>query len=306
MDRLTSLAIFVAAVEAGSMAGAARRFGISAAMAGRHVGAIEARLQVRLLQRTTRRLSLTDAGRAYFQRCKQLLEGLEEADREAGVLQDMPRGLLRVAAPVAFGTRHLGPVIAAYLADYPDVDVELVLEDRFIDLIEGGVDLAIRIGLLPDSDLIQRRVAPCRMVACAAPAYLDRFGTPDGPEALGRAARLAFSGAVSTGDWTFVDPEGRSHLVAGPCRLRANNVELLRGATLAGAGVAYGPSFVFGADLASGALVQVLPRYRTHDLTIQALYPSAHHVPLKVRRFMDRLRLDFGTEPPWDRWRQNM
>lgn len=301
MDRLTSLAVFVAAVEEGSFAAAARRFGLSPAMAGKHVSAIEAELNARLLQRTTRRLNLTDTGHAYYERCKQILETFDEANREASDSQETARGVLRVAAPVTFGAIHLGDVVARYLDDHPRVNVEVVLADRFVDLLDAGVDVAIRIGRLQDPALVTRRLAPCRMAVCASPAYLERHGAPRKPDDLLGAPRLAFSEAVSDGDWTLFDARNHAHVIEGPCRLAANNMQMLLAAALAGAGIAYGPTFVFGEHLRRGELVALLPGYRAADLVIQAVYPSARRIPLKVRRFVDYLTDAFGDEPPWDR-----
>ncbi|MGF6851353.1 LysR substrate-binding domain-containing protein [Paraburkholderia sp. CI3] len=301
MDRLTSLGVFVAAVEGGSFAAAARRFGLSAAMAGKHVSAIEAELNARLFQRTTRRLSLTDTGQTYYERCKQILEAFDEANREASALQGTARGVLRVAAPVTFGAMHLGEVVAHYLEDHPNVNVEVLLGDRYVDLLNVGVDLAIRIGRLQDPALVTRRLAPCRMVVCASPAYLERHGTPRKPGDLLRAQRLAFSEAVSAGDWTLLDAKNRAHVIDGPCRMAANNTQMLLAAALAGAGIVYGPTFVFGEPLRRGELVALLPAYRATELAVQAVYPSARRIPLKVRLFVDYLAEAFGDEPPWDR-----
>ncbi|HKR44611.1 MAG TPA: LysR family transcriptional regulator [Paraburkholderia sp.] len=301
MDRLTSLAVFVAAVEEGSLAAAARRFGLSAAMAGKHVSAIEAELNARLLQRTTRRLSLTDVGHTYYERSKRILEAFDEANREASDSQGTARGVLRVAAPVTFGAMHLGGVVARYLEDHPHVNVEVLLGDRYIDLIDAGVDVAIRIGRLQDPGLVTRRLAPCRMVVCASPAYLERHGTPRTPDDLRRAQRLVFSEAVSAGDWTLLDASNRAHVIDGPCRLAANNTQMLLGAALAGAGIAYGPTFVFGEHLGRGELVALLPDYRATELAIHAVYPGVRRIPLKVHRFVDYLAGTFGDEPPWDR-----
>ncbi|NPT35273.1 LysR family transcriptional regulator [Paraburkholderia xenovorans] len=301
MDRLTSLGVFVAAVEEGSFAGAARRFGLSAAMAGKHVSALEAELNARLLHRTTRRLSLTDTGRTYYERSKRILEAFDEAKREASDSQGTARGVLRIAAPVTFGAMHLGEVVARYMEDHPHVNVEVLLGDRYVDLIDAGVDVAIRIGKLEDPGLVTRRLAPCRMVVCASPAYLKRHGTPRKPDDLLRAQRLAFSEAVSAGDWTLHDRKNRAHVIDGPCRMTANNTQMLLAATIAGAGIVYGPTFVFGAHIRSGELVALLPAYRAADLTIQAVYPSARRIPLKVRRFVDYLAETFGDEPSWDR-----
>lgn len=301
MDRLTSLGVFVAAVEEGSFAAAARRFGLSPAMAGKHVSAIEADLNARLLQRTTRRLSLTDAGQTYYERCKRILEAFDEANREAGDSQGTAHGVLRVAAPVTFGAMHLGDVVARYLEDHPHVNVEVLLGDRYVDLMDAGVDVAIRIGRLTDPRLVTRRLAPCRMVVCASPAYLERHGAPRKPEDLRLAQRLAFSEAVSSGDWTLLDARNRAHVIDGPCRMTANNTQMLLAAALSGAGITYGPTFVFGEHLRRGELVALLPGYRAADLAIHAVYPSAQRIPLKVRRFVDYLAGTFGDEPPWDR-----
>ncbi|MDR5827031.1 LysR family transcriptional regulator [Caballeronia sp. LP006] len=301
MDRLTGIEVFVATVDGGSFAAAARRFGLSPAMAGKYVSAIEAELNARLLHRTTRKLSLTEVGQHYYERCKRILEAYEEANREASDAQDTPRGVLRIAAPVTFGAMHLGDVLAAYLEQHPHVTIEVSLNDRYVDLLEAGVDVAIRIGRLNDSGLVARRLAPCRMVICASPGYVERHGTPRNPDDLRQAPRLAFSEAVSVGDWTLADTKGRAHVIDGPCRMAANNTQMLLAAALAGAGIAYGPTFVFGEHIARGNLVALLPDYRTPELAIQAVYPSARHMPLKVRLLLDSLVAAFGDEPPWDR-----
>jgi len=305
MDRLTGIAVFVAAVDEGSFAAAARRFGLSAAMAGKYVSTIETQLGARLLQRSTRRLSLTDVGQTYYERCKRILEAYDEASREASDAHGTARGVLRVAAPVTFGAMHLGDVLAGYMEQCPHVRVEVSLSDRYVDLVESGVDVAVRIGRLPDSALVARRLAPCRMVVCAAPAYLERHGVPRSPEDLRNAPRLTFSEAVSVGDWTLFDSQQRPHVIDGPSRLAANNTQMLLAAALAGAGIVYGPTFVFGEQIARGKLVELLPQYQASELTIQAVYPSARHLPLKVRHFLDYLAGAFGDEPPWDRFRQS-
>jgi DNA-binding transcriptional LysR family regulator len=301
MDRLTGIRVFVAAVNSGSLAAAARHHGLSAAMAGKYVSAIEAELNARLLQRTTRRLTLTDIGAVYYERCKRILEAWDEADREAMDASGSAHGVLRIAAPVTFGALHLGELVAQYLEAHPQVNIEMSLNDRYVDLPEAGVDVAIRIGRLPDSGLVARRLAPCRMVVCASAAWLTRHGTPRHPDDLRQAARLTFSEAVSAGDWTFFDADGQRHVVDGPCRLAANNTQLLLAAALAGAGVAYGPTFVFGEPISQGKLIGLLPGYDTAELSIQAVYPSSRHMPVKVRRFLDYLVEAFGDEPPWDR-----
>lgn len=301
MDRLTSIAVFVAAAEDGSLSGAARRFGLSASMAGKHVSSIETDLGVRLMQRSTRKLHLTDVGQAYYARCKRILEEYEDANREAGDAQQSVQGVLRVAAPITFGAMHLGQVVARYMEQHPRVGVEVMLNDRYVDLLAEGVDVAIRIGRLLDSDLVARRLAPCSMVVCAAPSFLERHGVPRTIEDLRRAPRLAFSEAISSGDWTLSDPDGQPHVIDGPIRLAANNTEMLLSAALAGGGVTYGPSFVFGRAIAAGDLVALLPDHQPTELTIHAVYPTKRHVSLKLRSFVEHLIASFGGVPPWDR-----
>jgi len=193
MDRLMSMAVFVAAADEGSLSRAARRFRLSASMAGKHVSAIETDLNIRLMQRSTRKLSLTDAGRAYYARCKRILEDVDDANREASDEQQTVRGVLRITVPLTFGAMHLGGVLARYLDQHPAVTVEVMLSDRYLDLLGEGIDVAIRIGRLLDSDLIARRLGPCRMVFCAAPDFLRPYGTPTNVEELRRSPRLTFS-----------------------------------------------------------------------------------------------------------------
>jgi DNA-binding transcriptional LysR family regulator len=300
VDRLTSMAVFVAAAEEGSLISAARRFGLSASMAGKHLSALEADLGIRLMQRTTRQLGLTDAGRTYLARCKRILEEVDDANREASDAQQTVRGVLRIAVPITFGAMHLGGVLAGYLEQHPAAAVEVMLSDRYVELLGEGIDVAIRIGRLLDSDLAARRLAPCRMVFCASPGFLNRYGTPGTIDELRQAPRLAFSEAVSAGDWTLTDPQGRSHLIDGPVRVAANNTQMLLAAALAGSGVAYGPTFIFGERIAAGDLVALLPDHRTSELAIHALYPSARNISLKARRFIDHLIASFGSVPPWD------
>lgn len=302
MDRFAGIAVFVAAVDEGSLVAAGRRFGLSASMAGKYVSALEAELNVRLLHRSTRSLSLTDAGRTYYVRCQRILEEFDDANREASDAHGTVRGTLRVAAPVTFGTLHMGEVVARYLDDHPHVNIEVSLDDRYVDLQSAGIDVAIRIGKLPDSDLVARRLAPCRMAMCASPAFLAREGTPQNPEDLRRAPRLAFNEAVSVPQWVLTDKQNREHVIDGLLRMQANNMQMLLSAALAGVGIAYGPTFVLAKDIKAGNLVKLLPDHRTAELTINAVYPTARYVPSKVRRFIDYLVEAFKDEPPWDRY----
>lgn len=302
LDRLLSISVFVAAIEEGSIAAAARRLGVTAVMAGRYLSALEEALPARLVQRTTRRLSLTDAGQAYFAKCKRILEALEEADSEAADSHAAPRGTLRIAAPVNFGHAYLGPVIAQYLEDFPGVAVTASLQDSFVDLVEEGFDLAIRIGQLPDSGLVVRRLAQCRLIACATPAYLQRAGTPDAPAELESHARIGYAGVVSTPPWTFVSAAGESSRITSPCRFSANNTSMMLEVALGDFGIAYAPSFVFARHLERGDLLQVLPAFHCPDLPLQAVMPSGRHIAQKARLFVDRLAAAFEGVAPWERW----
>jgi DNA-binding transcriptional LysR family regulator len=303
MDRFTGIGIFVTAIDEGSLVAAGRRFGLSASMAGKYLTALETELKVRLIQRSTRSMSATEAGRAYYLRCKRILEEFEEANHEASDAGATPRGQLRIAAPVSFGAMHLGDALARFLEAHPHVTAEVTLDDRYVDLHTAGIDVAIRIGRLPDSGLMARRLAPCPMVFCASPGFIARHGMPQAPEDLHEAPRLAFSEVTTAGGWEVTDTDNRRHLIDGPLRMHANNMQMLLSGSLAGLGVAYGPTFVFGKHLASGDLLRLLPEYRTTELTVYAVYPATRYVPAKVRRFIDFIADDFAGTPPWERER---
>ncbi len=294
MDRLVGLSVFVATVDNGSLAAAARSHGITPAMAGKHVAAIEAALGVRLLQRTTRKLHLTEVGLDYYQRSRSILDAFAEANRSASEQQDQPYGTLRVSAPTAFGALHLGQPVAEYIRRYPNVAVEMNLDDRYVDLIDGGYDVAIRIGTLRDSSIISRRFGESGMAACAAPSYLDKHGRPRDPIDLRRYERLAFSRATSSGDWSFTDRQGKTVTISGPTRLKADNMQMLMAAALDGGGIVYGPTFILGEHIASGALEQVLTEYTTESLGIHAVFPSSRMLGPKVRCFIDILEDKFA------------
>jgi len=302
MDRLTSLEVFVNVVESQSFAAAARALGLSPAMASKHIQALEERLGVRLLNRTTRRLSLTEVGRGYFERARQLLADLEDADQAASDLQAAPRGLLKVNAPFSFGIRHVGPAVAAYLAAYPEVSVDIGLNDRYIDLLAEGVDLALRIGRLADSSLIARRLAPIRLVVCAAPAYLERRGTPRTPKDLAAHNCLLYTYASTVDEWRFIGPDGQDAVVRVSGRLLANNGDVIVAAALDGLGIALVPTFMAGEHVQAGTLATLLPGYAAPEAALYAVYPPGRHLSAKLRSFVDLLVERFGEEPEWDRW----
>jgi DNA-binding transcriptional LysR family regulator len=302
MDRVTSLSVFVKVVEGSSFAAAARHFGLSPAMVSKHIVSLEERLGARLLNRTTRQVSPTEIGREFYERSTRILADLDEAEQAASALQATPKGLLRLNGPLSFGIRHLAPAIIDYLAACPEAAIDVTLSDRVVDLVDEGFDLAIRIARLADSSLIARRITPCRIVACAAPAYLKKHGAPRRPADLTAHNCLGYSYAAFRNEWRFTGPDGAvSVRIAG--RLNANNGDVLRLAALRGEGIVIQPTFLIGDDLASGELVSILPGFVPDELVIQAVYPHSRHLSVKVRSFIDFLVARFGQDPEWDRWR---
>ncbi|MGE4280037.1 MAG: LysR substrate-binding domain-containing protein [Magnetospirillum sp.] len=299
MDQFSALTAFVTTVEAGGFSPAARRLGVSKSLLSRQVAHLEAELGVRLLQRTTRRLSPTEAGELYFQRAQRILLDLEEAASEVGQLQNAPRGKLRVSAPMSFGVLHLTPALPKFLEACPELELELSLSDRFVDLIEEGIDVAVRIGRLNDSSLIARHVAPIRRVICASPAYLARCGTPTKPADLTVHACLSHLG-MGLNEWRFAI-DGKAENIRVQSRLSAGNGEALRILALAGLGLVSLPTFFVGDDVRSGALVPVLDGFVPQDSALYGVYPHSRHLSAKVRAFLDFLSASFGPEPPWDR-----
>lgn len=300
MDRFAEVEAFVRVAEVESFSGAARKLGASKSAVSRLVSALEARLGARLFHRTTRALTLTEAGRGYLDRARSILADLDEADHCVGELQAAPRGRLRVNAPMSFGFLHLAPAIPDFLALYPEVQIDLSMNDRFVDLVEEGFDVAVRIGALASSSLIARKLAPVRRVVCASPAYLAQRGTPQTPDDLKAHDCLPNSNIARLHEWRFVGGEGRAWPVEVNGRLSANNGDALRIAALKGLGLAFLPSFIVGADLQSGALTSVLDRFVAQDMTLNAVYPHARHLSPKVRAFVDFLGRRFGPRPYWD------
>jgi len=300
MDRLAAIEAFVRVAECGSFSQAAQRLHASKSVVSRQVGALEADLGVRLLHRTTRALTLTEAGRSYFERASRILADLEEANASVGHLQAMPRGRLRVNAPMSFGFLHLAPAVPDFLGRYPDVEVEMTMNDRYVDLVEEGFDVAVRIGNLDDSSLVARRLAPSRRVVCAAPDYLARHGAPASPDDLKHHECLCYSNVGLPQAWRFHTADGRPWLVDVNGRLHANNGDALRAAALKGLGCAILPTFIVGGDLQSGALVAVLESFVPQDSAVHAVYPHSRHLSPKVRAFVDFLAERFGPSPYWD------
>lgn len=307
MDRLAALEAFAKVAETQSFSEAARRLRSSKSAVSRHVAALEASLGARLFHRTTRSLTLTEAGQDYFARASRILADLDEADASVSQLQAAPRGRLRVNAPMSFGFLHLAPALGDFLARYPEVELDVTLTDRFVDLVDEGVDVAVRIGSLTDSSLVARRLAGIRRVLCASPDYLERRGVPRTPDDLKGHDCLSNTNINITREWRFVHPEdgtassGKPWPVEVKGRMSANSGDMLRVAALRGHGFVHLPTFIVGDDLRAGTLVSVLEPYVAQDLTLNAVYPTARHLSPKVRAFVDFLAERFGGDRPyWD------
>ncbi|WP_114944765.1 LysR family transcriptional regulator [Microvirga calopogonii] len=301
LDRVTGMQVFVRVATLGSFSAAARALHLSQTMVTKHVAALEERLGVKLLHRSTRKLVLTEEGRAYLAACERILAEIEEAEASASLDRIEPRGTLRLNVPLTFGFRQVVPALTEFSRHYPAVSFDLGLADRYVDLIEEGWDLAIRIGRLKDSSLVARRLAACRTIVCASPAYLKAHGTPQALEDLARHNCLGYTlpSAIGASRWTF----GLDGEIAVPIQgnLRANNGDALLAAAVAGQGLIYQPTFIVGDSLREGSLVPVLTAYPTYEPAIHAVLPSGRQAPAKVRAFVAFLAERFGPEPEWDR-----
>ena len=303
MENLADIAVFVRVVERGSFTVAAGDLRLSRAVVSKYLSRLEERLGARLLNRTTRRLSLTEAGAALFEASRGALERIEEAEAAVAQLQSEPRGRLRVSAPMSFGILHLGPALAEFARRYPRLTLDVHLDDRYVNLVEEGVDVAVRIGILTDSSLVARKLATTRAVACASPGYLAEHGEPETPEDLANHNCLIYSYLSTANIWRFTAPDGREIPVAVNGTFRINNGMVLAEAAVAGHGILVSPSFYVAELLRSGRLKRILERYRSKELGIHAVYPQRGHVPPKVRAFVDFLAQRFGRKPDWEKIR---
>ncbi|CAI2492438.1 LysR family transcriptional regulator [Serratia ficaria] len=299
-DNFAAIPVFVAVVECGSFSAAGVRLGITKSAVSKRITQLESALGARLLHRTTRSLSLTEAGEQYFAYARSACAVAQEGEDALTRLQGRPRGMLRLSVPMVFGRLHVAPLIPRFLAACPDVEINMMMDDKLVDLIEGGYDLAIRIGSLADSSLVARRMAPCRSVLCAAPAYLERCGRPATPAQLSEHNCLFYSYFRAGSEWQFQGPDGAVRFQPRG-NYQVNNSEALRDALLAGLGICQMPTFIVGEDLAQGRLVELLPAYRLPAHAIYAVYPERRLVPAKVLAFIDFLLSQFGGEEPyWD------
>jgi DNA-binding transcriptional LysR family regulator len=288
MDKLQEMTSFVAVVDAGSFVGAAEATGQSKAAVSRHVGELERRLGTRLLQRTTRRLSLTAEGQAFQARCRELLAAIDEAESELTSVSAEPTGIIRVNAPLTFGVLRLAPLWGRFMGVNPRVTLDVTLTDRVVDLVEEGYDLAIRISAMTSSTLVSRKLAVTRLLLCASPAYLRKHGNPARPQDLTAHRIIAYTYLTTQDEWQFNGPSGMESVRVSAC-MHTNNGDTCRLAALDHQGIVLQPDFLVGEDLRRGALVELLPRYRAMELGIHAVYPTRKYLPLKIRRLVDFL-----------------
>lgn len=295
MDVLSAMHLFVKVVDTGGFTRAARDLSLPKSTVSRQISALEGRLGVRLLERTTRSLRPTEAGRAFYERCARIVADVAEAEDAIMQTQHEPQGRLRVSAPVSLGVRTLGPMVGRWLAAHPKVHVDVSLSDRRVDLIEEGFDLAIRVGVLADSSMIARRLAPAPMVLAASPAYLAAHGTPQRPDDLRGHACLQYEYARTAG-WRLQDG-GREVVVPVSGPLVANNGDLLRDAAVAGLGITLAPDFILAPELDAGRLVPILTAHAIPTSAVWAVYPESRHLSAKVRSFVDALAAGFAALP---------
>ena len=300
MDLFAAMTAFARVAETRSFSDAARRLGTSKSVVSRQIMALEAELGARLFHRTTRSMTMTEAGENYYERVTRILGDVDEANLSVTRLQAAPRGRLRVNAPMSFGVRHLAPAIPDFLALFPEVEIDMTMNDRFVDLIDEGYDVAVRIGRLTDSALVARKLAPLRRVVCGSPAYLAAHGVPEKPADLVTHECLSYSNMASSDEWSFLGADGKPMSVEVKGRLRVNNGDALRIAALRGLGLVTQPSFIVGADLQAGTLVGVLTDFVAQDGAVYAVYPHSRHLSPKVRAFVDFLAERFGPRPYWD------
>jgi DNA-binding transcriptional LysR family regulator len=294
MDKFQEMRAFVAVVDAGSFVRAAEAMDVSKTAASRLVSDLEARLGTRLLQRTTRKLSLTPEGEVFHERCRQLLDGVAEAEAELSAHTGEAIGQLRLNVPVTFGLLHLAPLWPVFMALHPKVVLDVTLSDRLVDLVDEGYDVAVRIARLQTSSLVSRQLTSTRLILCASPEYLRRHGTPAHPSDLAKHAVLAYSLLAMGDHWTFDGPEGPVTVKVAP-RMRTNSGDTCCAAAVQHQGIVLQPSFLVAAHLSAGALVEILPQFRSIELGVYAVYPTRKHLTPKVRALIDFLVDAFRT-----------
>ena len=300
MDRFEQMQTFIRVVDSGSLSAAAQRMDIAKSAVSRRLADLESRLGVQLLNRTTRRINLTDSGRQFYQRCQSILAELEDSEQQVSDVHKELSGTIRIAAPLSFGIQHLSPVLDNFLKLHPELNLDLNLNDHMTNLMDEDVDLGIRIGNLQDSSLIARRLAPSRLVLCASPEYLQQFGEPQHPDDLKQHMGLAYSNIAESQLWKFIQPDGNTVSVHVRSRMRANNGDVLLQAAIDGLGVLASTTFIAYKAINSGKLKPILCDYRIKDVAVYAIYPAQRHLPVRVRTLIDYLTQHFGDKPYWE------
>jgi DNA-binding transcriptional LysR family regulator len=295
MSQFEDMRLFVSVLDCKSFTAAAESLGLSKQYVSRRLTGLEARLGVRLINRSTRKLSATPLGLTYYERAQRILDDVVEAEQLVSLQSASPRGLIRLSAPMSFGTLHLSPLLPGFLQRYPEVNIELDLSDRTVDLLGDGYDMAVRIGVLEDSTLVARQIAPVETVTCCSPDYLSRRGAPQIPDEI-RAHDCLLYGHSKAVDWTYL-VDGKIERVAVRGRLRVNNGELVRDAAIAGLGLARLPTFIVGAALEAGLLIPVLQAYQLPSAKVFAVYPQHRQGAVLVRLLTDYLKDSLGKKP---------
>lgn len=300
MDTLSDIEVFVQVVESGSFTAAADRLELSKSVISKYVTRLEDRLGARLLNRTTRKLSLTEVGQAFYHKTRIALQDLEDARTEVSRLQAEPRGVLRLNAPMSFGILHLAPRLVDFHQQYPEVRVDLNLDDRKLDVIEEGFDLSVRISDLPDSSLIARRLCRCRHAIVASPKYLKEMGKPANPADLSKHRILTYRYQESSLNWHFLRGDKSTEQVQIDGHTRINNSLAIRQAVLSGLGIARMPTFSVGEDIKEGKLVKLFGNYDLPEVSIFLIYPQRRHLSPKIRAFVEFMAAQLSDVPTWD------
>jgi DNA-binding transcriptional LysR family regulator len=300
MDKFADIEALTAVVEAGTFSAAGERLGVAKSVVSRRISQLERRLGSKLLHRTTRRLALTDTGRNFYQRAVQILADLDDAEQSVTEETLGLRGSFKLAAPLTFGLMHMSDAIADFLKEHPAIELNLDLNDRNINLVEEGFDMAVRIGDLQDSSLVARRLGTVRNITCASRAYLERQGEPDSPDQLHQHIGLQYSNISYKQQWCYETPEGRTIQAQPQIRIRANNGEALAAAAIAGLGITTGPTFILGRHIKDGSLVPILNTYQRPSAGLYAVYPPGRLTPRRIQILSEFLAGRFGDHPYWD------
>ena len=298
MDTFSTIPVFTAVIELGSFSAAGQKLGINKSAVSKRISALERHLGVKLIQRTTRKLSLTEAGEQYYRYIHQAQALINEGEDAVGLLQGSPKGQLKVSIPMVFGRLHIAPLLSEFMLNFPDIKLTLIMDDKVVDLVEEGLDMALRIGALPDSSLIARKLSPCRSVVCASPNYLKKYGSPTRLAELKQHNCLYYSYFRAGIEWTFNGPNGRER-IKPEGNIQVNNSDVLKQLMLDGVGIGQMPLFIVEAELASGELVAILEPYRLPEHAIYAVYPQREFMPAKLRVFLDFLQQKLLPKHPY-------